>query len=92
MIEGETEEETKAREYNELMDAYSLHQFTIRKGKCLDQTPEFISFKRTYITKWGAISYIIHLLEKMLSNYEVPTAIVQGKRLMQLATEDLKKP
>lgn len=38
-----------ARDYNELMDEYSLHNIIIRKGKCLDETPEFISFKRTYL-------------------------------------------
>ena len=74
------------------MDVYSLHQFIIRKGKSLDQTPEFISFKRTYINKWGAISYIIHLLEKMLLNYNVDLAYVEGKEIVKLALEDLKKP
>jgi hypothetical protein len=38
-----------ARDYNELMDEYSLHNLIIRKGKCLDEAPEFISFKRTYL-------------------------------------------
>ena len=81
-----------ARSYNELMDVYSIHQFIIRKGKCLDQTPEFISFKRTYINKWGAISYVIHLLEKLLMNHQVDTAYVYGKEVVKLALEDLKKP
>jgi len=49
--------------YVELMDEFSLHQFIIRKGKTLDSTPEFISFKRTYINYWAGISFIIHLLE-----------------------------
>lgn len=81
-----------ARGYNEIMDEFSLHQFIIRKGKCLDDTPEFLSFKRTYISKWGSISYIIHLLEKMLTNNKVPLAVVEGKKLVDLANEDLKKP
>ena len=58
-----------ARSYNELLDVCSLHQFIIRKGKVLANTPEFLSFKRTYIAQWGSISYIIHLLEKFLSTY-----------------------
>ena len=74
------------------MDVYSLHQFIIRKGKCLDQTPEFISFKRTYIHKWGSISYIIHLLEKLLSTYNVDLAYIEGKDIASLAEEDLRKP
>lgn len=80
------------RGYNELLDEFSLHQFIIRKGKCLDDTPEFLSFKRTYISKWGSISYIIHLLEKMLTSSNVPIAIIEGKKLADLSNEDLKKP
>lgn len=72
--------------YIELMDEFSLHQFIIRKGKVLDATPEFISYKRTYINQWAGISFIIHLLEKMLSDYEVPHAIVNGKALAKLAS------
>lgn len=71
-----------ARSYNELMDVYSLHQFIIRKGKVLDETPEFISFKRTYISQWGAISFIIHLLEKFLSTYGIDLAYIEGKQLV----------
>lgn len=82
----------KDRSYNELMDIYSLHEFIIRKGKVLDQTPEFISFKRTYIHKWGSISYIIHLLEKLLTTYNIDMAYIEGKQVAMLAEEDLKKP
>ena len=74
--------DAQARSYNELMDVYSLHQFIIRKGKVLDQTPEFISFKRTYISQWGSVSYIIHILEKFLSTYGVDLAYIDGKELV----------
>jgi hypothetical protein len=77
------------------MDVFSLHQFIIRKGKVLDQTPEFTSFKRTYITQWGSISYIIHLLEKFLSTYGVDLAYIDGKALVSLAesqSPDMRKP
>jgi IQ domain-containing protein H len=77
------------------MDVYSLHQFIIRKGKVLDQTPEFISFKRTYISQWGSVSYIIHLLEKFLGTYGVDIAYIEGKQLVSLAESqnpDMRKP
>jgi hypothetical protein len=67
------------------MDVYSLHQFIIRRGKVLDQTPEFASFKRSYISQWGAIAYIIHLLEKFLATYGVDLAYIDGKQLVALA-------
>jgi len=78
-----------ARDYNELMDVYSLHQLIIRKGKILDQTPEFISFKRTYISKWGQISYILMLLEKMLSKAAVEMAYVEGRKVAALCFGDI---
>lgn len=84
-----------ARTYNELMDVFSLHQFIIRKGKVLDQTPEFTSFKRTYIAQWGSVSYIIHLLEKFLSTYGIDMAYIDGKALVTLAesqSPDMRKP
>jgi len=82
----------EARGYNDLLDEFSLHQFIIRKGKCLDDTPEFLSFKRTYISKWGSVSYVIHLLEKFCQSSHIPLAVIEGKKLIELASEDLKKP
>lgn len=76
--------------YIELMDEFSLHQFIIRKGKTLDQTPEFISFKRTYINQWAGISFMIHQLEKFLMEYGVPNAIINGKELAYLANQSRK--
>ena len=54
--------------YIEAMDEFSLHRFVIRKGKVLDETPEFISYKRIFIGKWAGISYVIHMLEKLLTD------------------------
>ena len=51
----------------------------------LDQTPEFLSFKRTYIAQWGSVSYIIHLLEKFLATYQIDLAYIDGKQLVHLA-------
>lgn len=36
------------KSYPEILDTYSLHHFIIRKGKTLEETPEFVSFKRTF--------------------------------------------
>ena len=83
-----------ARQYNELMDAYSLHQLIVRKGVLLDNTPEFVSFRRTFLNKWGSISFILHLIEKLLLDNEVEMAYIEGKKVAALATMelDLKKP
>ena len=84
----------QARDYNELMDQFSLHQIIIRKGQVLDTTPEFISFKRTYLGKWGSVSYILHLIQRLLQESEVEMAFVNGQKVAMLAGNemDLKKP
>ena len=76
------------------MDQFSLHQIIIRKGKILDTTPEFISFKRTYLNKWGAVSFILHLIQRLLLDSDVDMAYIEGRKVAILAgTEmDLKKP
>lgn len=85
--EPKTEE---ARDYNELMDEYSLHELIIRRGRVLDQTPEFNSFKRTFVQKWGQISYILMLLEKLLMHSSVEMAYIDGRKVAALCyTSDI---
>ena len=76
------------------MDQFSLHQIMIRKGEILDTTPEFISFKRTYLNKWGSVSFILHCIQRLLQESGVELAYVEGRKVAMLAgTEmDLKKP
>ena len=83
---------TQARGYNELMDEYSLHQLMFRKGKLIDQTPEFVSFRRTYIEKWGPVSFILMNFEKLFTDFNVQLAYVDGRGLVGLARETLDKP
>ncbi len=60
-----------ARGYNELMDEYSLHQLIFRKGKLLEDTPEYTSFRRTFIDKWGNVTFIIMQFEILFKKYDV---------------------
>lgn len=89
-VEGKARED--ARKYTELLDLYSLHEFIIRKGQALRNTPEFASYQRTYVVQWGAISHIIALLEQLLLSYGVPLAYVDGKKVAVLASVDLGDP
>ncbi|OQS02628.1 hypothetical protein THRCLA_05014 [Thraustotheca clavata] len=75
----------RIRGYNELLDTYSLHQFIIRKGKTLTDTPEFISFKRITEDLWGSVSTAITELETMLQNYSITLAYIDGQRLLEIA-------
>ena len=87
----EVEDKNNPRAYNELMDAYSLHQFLIKKGKTIDNTPEFASYKRTYGARWGEIILVIHHLEKILGEYNIPIAYIDGKKVGQLAMDLFNK-
>lgn len=69
-----------------------MHQFIIKKGKTIENTPEFISFKRLNITKWGSVSLIIHMLEKMMDLYNVQHACIDGTRVVDLADDELTQP
>ncbi|CAJ1030550.1 hypothetical protein Q4I30_005542 [Leishmania utingensis] len=81
---GPVREDT--RTYTELLDWYSMHEFIIRKGKTLRNTPEFASFKRHYASSWSEVERLIEVLEEMLLSYSVELVYVDGKRLAQLAS------
>ena len=60
----------------------------------MDTTPEFISFKRTYLNRWGSISFVLHLIQKLLTENEVDLAYIEGRKVANLASTemDLNKP
>jgi hypothetical protein len=45
------------------MDVYSLHFFMVRKGITIKESPEFQSFKRTFIKEWEKIEAILQQIE-----------------------------
>uniref|UniRef100_H3HD76 IQCH-like ATP-grasp domain-containing protein n=1 Tax=Phytophthora ramorum TaxID=164328 RepID=H3HD76_PHYRM len=75
----------KIRGYNDLLDAYSLHQFLIHKGRSMRDTPEFVSFRRVAQELWGSVEEALRALETLLTQYFVPLAYVDGQRLLSLA-------
>ena len=80
------------RDYNALLDEFSLHQFIIRRGATLSSTPEFESYRRKHARSWGPIQDCIALLEKLLAKYSVPIAYVDGNKLALLAQIDYRQP
>lgn len=75
--------------FNELLDEYSLHQFIIRKGKTLTDTPEFASFQRSFRSKWGAIEHVIESLELLSRDYTIPTLYIDGRKVADVAADDM---
>lgn len=80
------------RGYNELLDEFSLHQFIVRKGKTLTDTPEYESFKRKHSNIWGGIKTVIRYLEELLQLYSIPLAYVDGQKVARLALDELTEP
>lgn len=65
--------EAEHRDYDKIMDDHSQHVFQIRKGKVIQETPEFISFKRVCEKEWNRIEPLIFTLESYakLLNYRL---------------------
>ena len=72
------------RTYQELLDVYSLHEFIIRKGKTLANTPEFMSFQRSFRDGWDGIKAVVVALEELLTEYAIPLAYIDGKKVAVL--------
>lgn len=87
-----TKERDDARTYTELLDMYSLHEFIIRKGQTLRNTPEFVSYQRSFAVQWGAISLVISHLERLLTAFGIQLAYIDGKKVAALASVDLGVP
>ena len=68
-----------ARQYEELLDSHSLHEFIIRYGQTLSNTPEFASYGRVYATLWPILAQLILQLEGICTEYAVPLVVVDGK-------------
>ena len=79
----------RIRGYNELLDEYSLHQFIIRKGRVLADTPEFKSYRRTNEGRWGGILRVVEALEDLLTLFAVPMAFIDGQAVARLAQDEL---
>lgn len=52
----------------------------IYRGAIRDQTEYFIEFQQTYASAWNNIVKILRRLEKLMYEYAVPIAIVDGER------------
>ena len=41
------------------MDTFSLHEFMIRVGRAVTETPEYESYRRSYEPLWDVISVLV---------------------------------
>ena len=72
----------------ELLDDYSMHNFVIWKGNAVRHAPEFISLARTYEPVWSSMDACVTILEEVMAMNDVPLAVIDGKKLSELAKFD----
>ncbi|XP_077988694.1 IQ domain-containing protein H-like [Glandiceps talaboti] len=63
------------------------HRFAIQHGKIRDQSQDFLAFKQHYCLSWGSIVTMLQHMERMLRNYAVPLAFINGDKLADLSLE-----
>ncbi|XP_038076728.1 IQ domain-containing protein H-like [Patiria miniata] len=69
------------------------HRFAIQHGRLRESSKDFAAFKQHYCLSWGNIVTMLRHLEKLLGNYAVPLAFINGDKLADLAVEfELDKP
>ncbi|CAF4056524.1 unnamed protein product [Rotaria sp. Silwood2] len=70
----------------ELMsDNKNVYHLVIQDGVTKDQTEIFLQYRQFYCFIWGSIVKIFRLLEKLMYNYFVPIALINGEKVAELA-------
>ncbi len=75
-------------DYLEVVDEYSSHEFLMRRGQVLHDTPEFQSYMRLHAQTWHQIQFVIEQLASFLSQFEVSLANIDGKKVKTFASMD----
>ncbi|KAM3927204.1 IQ domain-containing protein H [Leptodactylus fuscus] len=63
------------------------HCFTIHNGSIDFNAADFLAFKQHYCLNWGSYMIFLESLEKLLQDYAIPTATINGDK-MRTATLD----
>ncbi|XP_002730454.1 IQ domain-containing protein H-like [Saccoglossus kowalevskii] len=63
------------------------HRFPIQHGKIREQSQDFMAFKQHYCLSWGSIVTMLQYMERMLQNYAIPLAFINGDKLADLSLE-----
>uniref|UniRef100_H2YZS1 IQCH-like ATP-grasp domain-containing protein n=1 Tax=Ciona savignyi TaxID=51511 RepID=H2YZS1_CIOSA len=76
----------KEEDQHQIIAASRGYSFFISSGNLPhEQDPEFSSFHQRYLLQWGSVVSMLALLQKILRDYAIPTAFVNGDRLAELS-------
>ncbi|CAF4703998.1 unnamed protein product, partial [Rotaria magnacalcarata] len=54
-------------------------RLTIQNGITKDQTEDFLQFRQFYCLIWGNIVTVFRILEKLMYDYAIPVAFINGE-------------
>ncbi|XP_040893854.1 IQ motif-containing protein H [Toxotes jaculatrix] len=63
----------------------SKYPFTITKGRINPMAADFCHFKQSFSLCWSSVVHALEALEKLLRDFAVPLAKVNGERLVEFA-------
>lgn len=63
------------------------HRFPIQSGHTRESAHEYLAFRQHYCLSWGPIITMLEKMERMLQDYSVPVAFIDGDKLADLALE-----
>ncbi|XP_039268071.2 IQ domain-containing protein H-like [Styela clava] len=74
----------------QIVAAAQGYRFTLREGTLPNpptSDPEFAAFRQRFLLQWGPVITMIGRLQRMLAQYAVPVAVVNGERFVEVALE-----
>jgi hypothetical protein len=71
-------------------DRNQTFRLIIQNGITKDQTENFLQYRQFYYSIWGKVVKIFRILEKLMTNYLVPIALVNGERYGYFYSNSLK--
>ncbi len=75
----------RERDYEDIMDQHALQIFLVRKGKIIEESPEYHSFKRLAEGRWDKVEPHIILLLKTIKTLELKLVRINGSELLSYA-------
>lgn len=80
----------EVKNYDSVMDTYSVHNIILRRGKVLTTTPEYASFKRTQHDNWTSISNALAKAEALFSQHGIGIVVLDGRKLAEVVCDELR--
>ncbi|XP_068815097.1 IQ domain-containing protein H isoform X1 [Struthio camelus] len=70
-----------------LQDPCFDYNIAVCDGTIDRKDPDFLAFKQHYCLSWGSIVFFLEHTEKLLKDYAVPVATINGKKLAEVASD-----